>query len=112
MGRFILGIIIGVLVIIFMFQNVEPLTVSFIAWTVTLSRAVVLLIVFAVGIIVGSSAEPPEDAAQRPGTRDRGDRGSARRSSVAGRWSPEIYYDRGVSLKHPEFKKWYLTRRL
>ena len=53
MGRFILGIIIGVLVIIFMFQNVEPLTVSFIAWTVTLSRAVVLLIVFAVGIIVG-----------------------------------------------------------
>ena len=23
----------------------------------------------------------------------------------------EIYYDRGVSLKHPEFKKWYLTRR-
>jgi len=24
----------------------------------------------------------------------------------------EIYYDRGVSLKHPEFKKWYLTRRL
>ena len=24
----------------------------------------------------------------------------------------EIYYDRGTSLKHPEFKKWFLTRRL
>jgi uncharacterized integral membrane protein len=53
MGRFILGIVIGVLVIIFMFQNVQPVDVTFIAWTVTLSRAVVLLIVFAVGIIIG-----------------------------------------------------------
>ena len=53
MGRFILGIIIGVLVIIFMFQNVEPLTVKFIAWELSMSAAVVLLIVFAVGIIVG-----------------------------------------------------------
>ena len=24
----------------------------------------------------------------------------------------EIYYDRGTNLKHPEFKKWFLTRRL
>jgi hypothetical protein len=24
----------------------------------------------------------------------------------------EIYYDRGVNLKHPEFKKWFLTRQL
>jgi hypothetical protein len=24
----------------------------------------------------------------------------------------EMYYDRGVNLEHPEFKKWYLTRRL
>jgi len=53
MARFILGIIIGVLVIIFMFQNMEPLDVTFVAWTVTLSRAVVLLVVFAVGIVVG-----------------------------------------------------------
>jgi uncharacterized integral membrane protein len=53
MFRFILGVIIGVLVIIFMVQNRQPLDVTFIAWTVTLSRAVVLLIVFAVGIIIG-----------------------------------------------------------
>ena len=24
----------------------------------------------------------------------------------------EIYYDRGTSLKHPEHKKWFLTRQL
>ena len=24
----------------------------------------------------------------------------------------EIYYDRGTSLKHPEFKKWFLTHQL
>jgi hypothetical protein len=23
----------------------------------------------------------------------------------------ELYYDRGTSLKNPEFKKWFLTRR-
>ena len=24
----------------------------------------------------------------------------------------EIYYDRGVSLKHPRYRKWYVTRRM
>lgn len=24
----------------------------------------------------------------------------------------EMYYDRGTGLDHPEFKKWFLTRRL
>ena len=24
----------------------------------------------------------------------------------------EMYYDRGTDLKHPELKKWFLTRRL
>jgi hypothetical protein len=24
----------------------------------------------------------------------------------------EIYYDRGTNLKHPEFKKWFLTQKL
>jgi len=24
----------------------------------------------------------------------------------------EIYYDRGTSLKHPEYRKWYLHRQL
>jgi hypothetical protein len=24
----------------------------------------------------------------------------------------EMYYDRGTNLKHPEFKKWFLTQKL
>ena len=24
----------------------------------------------------------------------------------------EMYFDRGTNLKHPEFRKWYLTQRL
>jgi hypothetical protein len=24
----------------------------------------------------------------------------------------EMYFDRGTSLRHPQFRKWYLTRRL
>ena len=24
----------------------------------------------------------------------------------------EMYFDRGTSLRHPEFRKWYLTQRL
>lgn len=24
----------------------------------------------------------------------------------------EMYYDRGTNLKHPEFRKWYLSQRL
>lgn len=24
----------------------------------------------------------------------------------------EMYYDRGTNLRHPEFRKWYLTQRL
>jgi hypothetical protein len=24
----------------------------------------------------------------------------------------EMYYDRGTNLKHPEYRKWYLTQRL
>jgi uncharacterized integral membrane protein len=53
MARFILGIIIGVLVIIFMLQNTEPVFVHFFRMTGSLPTAVILLIVFVVGIIIG-----------------------------------------------------------
>jgi len=53
MLRFILGIIIGVVVIIFMVQNTAPVFVSFFGLTGSLPTAVILLIVFAGGIIIG-----------------------------------------------------------
>ena len=51
--KFIVGIIIGVLVIIFMVQNVEVVDITFLAWTMHLPRAIMILIVFVLGIGVG-----------------------------------------------------------
>ena len=53
MGKFIFGIIIGVIVIVFMIQNVETITVNFFAWNVTIPRAIMVLVVFVVGTILG-----------------------------------------------------------
>ena len=53
MGKFIFGIIIGVIVIVFMVQNGETVTVNFLAWDVTIPRAIMILIVFVVGTVLG-----------------------------------------------------------
>jgi len=51
--KFIIGIIIGILVIVFMVQNVEVVDISFLAWSMHLPRAIMILIVFVLGIGVG-----------------------------------------------------------
>lgn len=53
MIRFILGIAFGILALIFIFQNMQNVDVTFLAWTITTSRAVILLIILAAGFIVG-----------------------------------------------------------
>ncbi len=51
--KFVIGIIIGILVIVFMVQNVEVIDITFLAWTMHLPRAIMILIVFVLGICVG-----------------------------------------------------------
>jgi uncharacterized integral membrane protein len=51
--RFILGIAFGVLALVFVFQNMENISVNFLAWSITTSRAVILFILLAAGFIVG-----------------------------------------------------------
>lgn len=51
--KFIIGIILGALAVIFAAQNGETVSYNFIAWTVTAPRAVVLLCVLVAGILVG-----------------------------------------------------------
>jgi uncharacterized integral membrane protein len=51
--RFILGIVFGVLALIFVFQNMENVSVDFLGWTITTSRAVIFFIILAAGFIVG-----------------------------------------------------------
>ena len=53
MIKFILGIIFGSLALIFIFQNMQNVDVTFLAWTMTTSRAVILLIILVVGFIIG-----------------------------------------------------------
>lgn len=51
--KFVFGILIGVLVVIFILQNGEVVDVSFLFWTLTVSRAAMVLVIFLVGIITG-----------------------------------------------------------
>ena len=53
MFRFILGIAFGILALIFIFQNMQNIDVTFLAWTITTSRAVILLIILTAGFIIG-----------------------------------------------------------
>ena len=51
--KFIIGIILGVLAVIFAAQNGETVSYNFIAWTLTAPRAIVLLAVLIAGILIG-----------------------------------------------------------
>ena len=53
MIKFILGIVFGILALIFIFQNMQMVDVTFLAWTITTSRALMLLIILIVGFILG-----------------------------------------------------------
>lgn len=51
---FVLGVIIGILVVAFILQNTEIVEISFLFWTISISRALMVLLVFIIGIIVGA----------------------------------------------------------
>ena len=53
MMRFILGIIFGVVALVFMMQNTEVANVQFLAWTFSLPRAMMYLIVLVIGFVLG-----------------------------------------------------------
>jgi uncharacterized integral membrane protein len=53
MAKFIIGIIIGILVIIFMVQNKEIAEITFLAWSASIPRAIMILIVLVAGIGLG-----------------------------------------------------------
>ncbi len=55
MVKFILGGVVGVLAIVFMMQNTETVDISFLAWTVTTPRALIMIIMLGVGIILGAT---------------------------------------------------------
>ena len=53
MFKFILGIVIGFLAVVFALQNTADVDVKFLAWSLTLPRALVLLLMLAAGFLLG-----------------------------------------------------------
>ncbi len=53
MFKFIIGIILGIIIVIFFIQNAETVTFVFLAWKITVSRALMMLILLLTGVIIG-----------------------------------------------------------
>ena len=59
----IFNILFGILltlVIIFVFQNMEMVEVTFLSWKISTSRALILLLTFLVGVVFGWLARRPK----------------------------------------------------
>ena len=52
--KFILGIIFGILVVIFIIQNTEVVEINFLFWIISISRALMVLFIFLIGIMIGA----------------------------------------------------------
>lgn len=53
MFKFIIGIILGIICVVFFVQNAETVTFVFLAWQITISRALMLLTVLLTGVVIG-----------------------------------------------------------
>lgn len=53
MVKFIVGILIGALVILFILMNTEIVDLRLYFWTVRMSRALMLIIVLGTGVVIG-----------------------------------------------------------
>ena len=51
--KFIIGIILGIILMIFLIQNTEIVTLNFLFWSLTTSRALMIIIVLILGIFFG-----------------------------------------------------------
>lgn len=49
----IIGILLGIVTLVFILQNMETVTYSFIAWSVTAPRSLVFFIIFTAGLLLG-----------------------------------------------------------
>ena len=53
MVRLVIGMVLGILVVVFALQNLETVTYTFLAWSLDAPRALVFIIVLVVGVLVG-----------------------------------------------------------
>jgi uncharacterized integral membrane protein len=49
----VIGILLGIVSLVFILQNMETVTYTFIAWSVTAPRSLVFFIIFSAGLLLG-----------------------------------------------------------
>jgi putative membrane protein len=52
--KFITGIVFGILMVIFIFQNIDVVVINFLFWSVSISRALMIFLIFLMGIVLGA----------------------------------------------------------
>ncbi len=52
--KFITGIVFGILMVIFIFQNIDIVVINFLFWSLSISRALMIFLVFLMGIVLGT----------------------------------------------------------
>jgi len=52
--KFILGLIFGIVMVIFIFQNIDVVEINFLFWSISISRALMIFLVLFIGIILGA----------------------------------------------------------
>ena len=52
-AKLIVGIILAGMTILFILQNVTPVELTFLFWTLSMSRALLMFLILSVGIILG-----------------------------------------------------------
>lgn len=52
-AKLIVGIILAGMAALFIFQNVMPVELTFLFWTLSMSRALLMFLILSVGVILG-----------------------------------------------------------
>jgi len=52
--KFVTGIVFGILMVIFIFQNIDIVVINFLFWSLSISRALMIFLVFLMGIVLGT----------------------------------------------------------
>jgi uncharacterized integral membrane protein len=53
MFKFIIGILFGILAVIFIMQNVQVVEVAFLGWTISMSRSILFVVMILIGFVLG-----------------------------------------------------------
>jgi uncharacterized integral membrane protein len=50
--------LVALLLVIFLFQNLEAVEFNFLGWSISMSRAILVALVFILGVLVGLAIDP------------------------------------------------------